>query len=123
MRKGIVRRKNGGEREGRERSWTNPQLRPKPPSLLLIFHNEGQLQHQGPDDDTDDDDAVLYLVAGRLSPYNAGGWANAFCLRRPFPGNQARPPALSGSPASAHPVQIDPLATLCLDRFSAMAYQ
>jgi hypothetical protein len=66
MRDGIVRKKNGGEREGRERSWTIPQLWPKLPSLLLIFHNEGQLQHQGPDDDTNDEDAVLYLVAGRL---------------------------------------------------------
>jgi hypothetical protein len=56
-----------GEREGRERSWTNPQLWPKPPSLLLTFHNERQLQHLGPGDDTDGDDAVLYLVAGRLS--------------------------------------------------------
>lgn len=39
---------------------------------------------------------------GDLTPYDAGGWANAFCLRRPFPGNHARPPALSGSPARAH---------------------
>jgi hypothetical protein len=60
---------------------------------------------------------------GDFTPYNAGGWANAFCLRRPFPGNHARPPALSGSPASAHPDQIDPLRGLCLDKSSAVAYQ
>lgn len=33
-----------------------------------------------------------------------GGWANRFCLRRPFPGNQRPPPSVMGRT----PVHIGP---------------